>query len=208
MGRHKSFREPRRRGFDDDNFSHRDHRPPAPSYFQQAAPSSSPPSEVTVAWFNPEKGFGFVKTAEGSDAFLHIRALEAAGHTTVPAGARLEVRLGQGQKGPQVEEVLRVDTSTADLSAGAGAGAGSRVRSRPQGPPQGEASEQEGSVKWYNSEKAFGFIALKGGGKDVFVHRSALARSGLESLNEGQAVIVKFVSGQKGPEAVSLRLIE
>ena len=67
-----------------------------------------------MAWFNAEKGFGFVKADDGSEAFLHIRPLEAAGHQSVPAGARLKVRLRPGQKGPQVTEVLEVDLSTAE----------------------------------------------------------------------------------------------
>jgi cold shock protein len=198
MGRHKSYREPRRRGFDDDNYSPRDHHPTL-SHFHQPPATSAPPTDATVAWFNPEKGFGFVKTSEGADAFLHIRALEAAGHDSVPAGARLEVRVGQGQKGLQVVEVLQVDLSTAHPS--------SRTTSRTRAPEEGETSELEGSVKWYNAEKAFGFIGLTGGGKDVFVHRSAIIRSGLDTLSEGQPVIVKFVAGQRGPEAVSIRLI-
>ena len=62
-------------------------------------------------------------------------------------------------------------------------------------------------MKWFNSEKGFGFIARDGGGKDVFVHVSALERSGLTSLAEGQSVIVDVVDGRKGPEAARIRLI-
>jgi cold shock protein len=60
-------------------------------------------------------------------------------------------------------------------------------------------------VKWYNPEKAFGFISLDGGEKDVFVHATALTCSGLSTLAEGQRVVVGFVQGQKGPEARTLR---
>jgi CspA family cold shock protein len=62
-------------------------------------------------------------------------------------------------------------------------------------------------VKWFNTEKGFGFIARDSGGKDVFVHVSALERSGIERLSEGQTVIVDVVEGRKGPEAASVRLI-
>ena len=55
--------------------------------------------------------------AGGSDTFLPSRALEMAGHTTVPDGARLKVRISQGQKGPQVAEVVEVDASTAQVTS-------------------------------------------------------------------------------------------
>jgi CspA family cold shock protein len=67
--------------------------------------------------------------------------------------------------------------------------------------------DETGTVKWFNVEKGFGFIARDGGGKDVFVHISALERSRLTSLAEGQPVIVDVVEGRKGFEAARVRLI-
>ena len=61
-------------------------------------------------------------------------------------------------------------------------------------------------MKWFNAEKGFGFISLVDGGKDVFVHATALTRSGMSTLTAGQRVIISYVQGQKGPEARSLRL--
>ena len=63
-----------------------------------------------------------------------------------------------------------------------------------------------GSVKWFNATKGYGFIMPKDGGKDVFVHRSALSRAGLESLAEGQQVVLGVVEGQKGREAQSVQV--
>ena len=62
-------------------------------------------------------------------------------------------------------------------------------------------------VKWFNIEKGFGFIARDDGGKDVFVHVSALERSGLTGLGEGQRVIAEVVEGRKGLEAARVRLV-
>ncbi|MCH4023825.1 MAG: cold-shock protein [Acetobacter sp.] len=61
-----------------------------------------------------------------------------------------------------------------------------------------------GIVKWYNATKGFGFITPESGGKDIFVHASALERSGVNTLAEGQTANVKVVQGQKGPEAAAL----
>ena len=57
-----------------------------------------------------------------------------------------------------------------------------------------------GTVKWFNDQKGFGFIAREGG-DDVFVHHSAITGQGFKSLAEGQRVEFKIVAGQKGPAA-------
>lgn len=62
------------------------------------------------------------------------------------------------------------------------------------------AREGRGTVKWYNAEKGFGFVAPDDAGKDLFVHRSVLERSGGRDLPEGLRVRVKILDGQKGPE--------
>jgi len=60
----------------------------------------------------------------------------------------------------------------------------------------------EGIVKWFNSEKGFGFIAPDGGGADVFVHHSAIKGGGFRSLQENQRVRFEVEQGPKGPQAV------
>ena len=204
--RDRDFRPTRRRGFDDDNFeSPRRSFGSAPSFSAQRfeAPAG-PPVQAVVKWYNPDKGFGFVQLADGSgDAFLHVSVVERSGHGSVPPGATLEVRAGPGPKGPQVTEILSVDSSTAQQEPPR------RARpERPLYPPADRAAvEESGTVKWYNAMKGFGFIASDRGGKDIFVHASALERAGIAGLTEGQRVAVDVIEGRKGPEAAGLRLI-
>ena len=216
MSRGKDFREPRRRGFDDDNFGGRSDSgggggfamprqfggPPRPA-------ATGPVVDATVKWFNPEKGFGFVELADGSgDAFLHVAVLEASGRKSVVAGAKVKARVGQGQKGPQVTEVLDVDESSAPAQPARRAG-GAMGGGRPQrgAPDLSTAIEMSGTVKWYNPDKGFGFVAIGDGGKDVFVHASVLQRAGIADLAEGQRVTMQVVEGMKGREAAAISAV-
>jgi CspA family cold shock protein len=73
---------------------------------------------------------------------------------------------------------------------------GHRIRSRKK-----ESNMAQGTVKWFNAEKGFGFITQDDGGADVFVHYSAVDGSGYRSLDEGQRVEFIVTQGQKGPQA-------
>jgi CspA family cold shock protein len=65
----------------------------------------------------------------------------------------------------------------------------------------------QGTVKWFNAEKGFGFIAQEGGGPDVFVHYSAINANGFRSLEENQAVTFDVTQGPKGPQAENVSAI-
>ena len=64
-----------------------------------------------------------------------------------------------------------------------------------------------GIVKWFNSEKGFGFIEVDGGGSDVFVHYSAIDSGGYRDLADGQKVEFDVTQGAKGPQAEKVRVI-
>lgn len=202
MGRYKDYREPKRRGYDDDNFVPDRTTADRRNVSTPSAPQAPEPVEAIVKWFNAEKGFGFAGVVGGSDVFLHIRQLEAAGHSSVPEGARIKVRIGSGQRGPEVIELIEVDLSTAQVARPS--------KSRRPIPSQvvGQTEESIGTVKMYRADKGFGFVGQDAGGKDVFVHASALARAGLTGLVEGQRVRMQIGQGQKGLEAQAIELLE
>jgi cold shock protein len=209
MRKGKGFREPRRRGFDDDEpFGHdvrapRTSRPFGGGMPREPAAAEGPAAEATVKWFNPEKGFGFAELADGSgDAFLHIAALQAAGHDTVQPGAKLRVNVGQGAKGPQITRVLEIDESVAAPPRRGAQGSGASRYA----PDPSTAVDMVGTVKWFNADKGFGFVACDDGGKDVFLHVSVLQRSGVAHLAEGQRVSMGVVDTPKGREAVSISI--
>ncbi|MHC1745076.1 MAG: cold-shock protein [Syntrophobacteraceae bacterium] len=63
----------------------------------------------------------------------------------------------------------------------------------------------QGTVKWFNDQKGFGFITVEDGGKDVFVHHSGIEGSGFKSLQEGDRVSFEIEQGAKGPSAVHVK---
>jgi CspA family cold shock protein len=163
------------------------------------------PAQATVKWFNTEKGFGFVTLEDGSDCFLHASALTRAG-LSAAEGDIVRVRVGAGPRGRQVSEVLEVQPGPGPQRRTSPAGPGPRPRSGPRPVASGPATEMQGTVKWWNATKGFGFITPTDGTKDVFVHVSTLTRCGIQQLTEGMAVSLRVSQGPKGPEATEVML--
>ena len=150
-------------------------------------------TKATVKWFTPAKGFGFVAPADGSvDAYLHVLVVEQAGYKTLPGGTVIDCLLGPGKKGQQVEKINEVLEM----------GHGSHRRRVPAG------DTVEGTVKWFNPLKRFGFVTPDVGGKDVFVHLKTVEMAGQESLQDGQRVRVTIKNRTRGPQAQTVELIQ
>jgi cold shock protein len=170
-----------------------------PGFFREDTPPGRR-IEAKVKWFYASKGFGFVSLSDGSqDAFLPMAVLRRAGYEDVPEGAVITGEVSAGAKGPLVTSVVNVDSGTATLPFGRGGDFGRRVP-RP-------STILEGAVKRFDADKGYGFISPDDGGKDVFIHVTALRRSGVTALDPGQRVRVEVVDGKKGLEAERVTLI-
>jgi cold shock protein len=146
-----------------------------------------------VKWFNTSKGFGFVQPDDGSgDAFIHISVLQELSLQGLPEGASITCDLFTGDRGKQVSKIRHL--GPAPLMA------------------MQDATRKiiAGTVKFFNSQKGFGFVMPDDGSLDVFVHMKILERSGLALLEKDQRVRL-FLSEQgeetKGPSAEAIELI-
>ena len=130
-----------------------------------------------VKFFNAQKGFGFIQREDGGeDVFVHISAVERAGLESLAEGQQLEFNLVD--RGGKV--------SAADLQVVGDVIAAPAKAAAPQRQLTGEKAT--GTVKFFNAMKGFGFITRDDGQPDAFVHISAVERSGMRELNEGDKV--------------------
>jgi CspA family cold shock protein len=141
--------------------------------------------EGTVKFFNKEKGFGFVQQkGGGEDVFIHISAVERAGLSGLAEGQELAYNLvDRGGKISAQDIQIVGDVIEVTERSGGGDRGGDRG-----GAPQRELTGEKatGTVKFFNGQKGFGFLTRDDGQPDAFVHISAVERSGLNGLNEGE----------------------
>lgn len=166
--------------------------------------------KAVVKWFNATKGFGFVQLSEGApDAFLHISVVERTGNRDLAEGTAIVCDLMQGRKGLQVAEIHSVEGGGRPASSGYGHGGGhGGGYGGGHGGSQGGATEViEGTVKFFNAEKGFGFVIPDNGGKDIFVSGRTLERFGISALQPNQRVRLHTRMGQKGPMAEQVELL-
>ncbi|WP_283937308.1 cold-shock protein [Sphingomonas anseongensis] len=143
-----------------------------------------------VKFFNPQKGFGFIVREDGGeDVFVHISAVEQAGLTDLADGQPLEFTLVD--RGGRVSATnLRIEGEPIAVE---------RAERSPQRQLTGEKAQ--GTVKFFNAMKGFGFIQRDDGQPDAFVHISAVERAGLSTLNEGDRLSFELEVDRRGKHA-------
>ena len=190
---------------------------------------------ATVKWFKPEKGFGFVRLADGSgEAFLHASVLAAASLPNPAEGTTVVCDLAQGAKGPQVVAIHsatppenpppprtrnqrppRPTASTLQQSAQPEDGGEPLVRApKPprerrerQAEPTGPATMAYGTVRWYNLDSQSGLIEPWEDGATVYFDRATLRQSGLDIVADGEDVRYLAVGSEDAPVAQRVELI-
>ena len=172
-------------------------------------PSSGRRIRALVKWFVPTKGYGFLVLEDGSaDVFCHAKVVRSSGYDTLPQGASVTCEIVEAHKGLEVSRIVAVDVPVARRGA-AGDGRPSDGFPDPEWSdeePDGLAVEVQGTVKFYDSGKGFGFVTPDDGGPEVFVHISVLTRSGLDVLQPGQRVSVWAEEVPRGLQATEVEL--
>jgi CspA family cold shock protein len=163
-----------------------------------------------VKFFNGQKGFGFiVRDDGGEDVFVHISAVEQAGLTGLAEGQPLEFTLVD--RGGRISATnLRIEGEPLPVTERAPRDDRDGPRGGAGGPQRQLTGEKaQGTVKFFNAMKGFGFISRDDGQPDAFVHISAVERAGMSSLNEGDRVEFELEIDRRGKTAaVNLQPIQ
>lgn len=157
-----------------------------------------------VKWFNGTKGYGFITLDNGGDAFCHASALQAAGHSDVPPGTTIVCDLADSPRGLQVVTVHNVDTSTAEAPSRGPRRDGGFHHHRDSGPA---GPMVEGKIKFFNDQKGFGFVMPDNGSGDIYLHASALRRSGVQQVEPDQRIRYSTRQGNKGVEVDRVEIL-
>ena len=145
----------------------------------------------TIKWFDPCRGFGFVRTEGGEgDVLINAQTLRSLGRETATEGSTVVCEAVRRAKGLQAVRIVSFDDSTA---------APARAVHEPGGP------FRPATVKWFSRVKGYGFLTEGEGTEDIFLHMEVVRAAGFGELSPGDPMEVSYGDGPKGKMAVAVR---
>jgi len=159
--------------------------------------------EAAVKWYNPCKGYGFLNPEDNSgDIMIHFSALDRVGCPFIKPGDRLICNVVSGILGARVSYVIEIKYGSSDLRSLAHFVETSEIHGDCE-----SLEEIEGTIKWYNPDKGYGFVYPDDGGREIFVSHYVVRAAGYKCLQPGVRVLVKVSNSARGPEAHTIRVL-
>ncbi|MGG7568307.1 cold-shock protein [Rhodovulum sp. DZ06] len=149
-----------------------------------------------VKWYDADKGYGFVTTADGGpDVMIHAQCVRAAGLAKLDEGSSVSMVAIRTERGFQATELVSIDQAEEESQERSDRPTEIAAKNEPEG------DFLPARVKWFNKQKGFGFVNVFRRPDDIFVHMETLRRFGIADLQPGEAICVRLVKGPRGAMA-------